>query len=155
MEAESVMNELWRGRMAAIVALLIAGGALTYISMGSLGDNLVYYWSPTEVNASKDEAMGATIRLGGQVVPGTVDWKPDSQALKFRITDGQTEQLVTSTGAPPQMFREGIGVVVEGRLQGDGTFETDRVMIKHSNEYRAPEDGESPDEVYKTLDMED
>jgi cytochrome c-type biogenesis protein CcmE len=53
------------------------------------------------------------------------------------------------------MFREGIGVVVEGRLQGDGTFETDRVMIKHSNEYRAPEDGESPDEVYKTLDMED
>ena len=53
------------------------------------------------------------------------------------------------------MFREGIGVVVEGRLQSDGVFDTDRVMIKHSNEYRAPEDGERPDEAYKTLDMED
>ena len=148
------MNERWRGRLGAIFALVIAGGALTFISMGNLGDNLVYYWSPTEVNASKDEAMGATIRLGGQVVPGTVDWKPESQSLKFHITDGQTEQKVTSTGAPPQMFREGIGVVVEGRLQSDGIFDTDRVMIKHSNEYRAPEDGERPDEVYKTLDME-
>ena len=149
------MNERWRGRLAAIFALLVAGGALTYISVGNLGDNLVYYWSPTEVKASQSEAMGATIRLGGQVIPGTVDWKPDSQSLKFRITDGQTEQQVVSTGAPPQMFREGIGVVVEGRLQNDGVFDTDRVMIKHSNEYRAPEDGESPDEIYKTLNTED
>jgi cytochrome c-type biogenesis protein CcmE len=57
-------------------------------------------------------------------------------------------------GAPPQMFREGIGVVVEGELASNGVFECDRVMVKHSNEYRAPEEGVAAKDLYRTLDEE-
>ena len=62
---------------------------------------------------------------------------------------------VSSTGAPPQMFKAGIGVIVEGRLGDDGVFSTGRVMVKHSNEYRAPEDGDDPSSVYETLVTEE
>jgi cytochrome c-type biogenesis protein CcmE len=132
--------------LAAIAAVAVAGAALAWIGMGDLGENLVYYWSPSELVAAGAKAHGATIRLGGQVEAGTVDWNPDTNQLKFVVTDGQEHIKVASVGAPPQMFREGIGVVVEGTIK-DGQFATDRVMVKHSNEYRAPEDGEKPDIV--------
>jgi cytochrome c-type biogenesis protein CcmE len=152
--------------LAAIAAVAVAGAALAWIGMGDLGENLVYYWSPSELVAAGAKAHGATIRLGGQVEAGTVDWNPDTNQLKFvvtdgqepgsilsegtslrfRVTDGTSAVPVASTGVPPQMFREGIGVVVEGTIK-DGQFATDRVMVKHSNEYRAPEDGEKPDIV--------
>ena len=143
-----------KGRpLAAVTAVLIAGGALVWISAGNLGENLVYYWSPTELNGAGDKAAGATVRLGGLVQPGSVDWDPDSQRLSFRISDGTEEVRVVSNGSPPQMFREGIGVVVEGQLQGADVFHTDRVMVKHSNEYRAPDDAQMPsvEEMYRTI----
>ena len=73
------------------------------------------------------------------VVPGSMDWDRESAHVSFQVTDGQTTVDVDVDGNPPQMFREGIGVVVEGTLAGDGTFQSDRVMVKHSNEYQAPE----------------
>lgn len=144
------------GPVVALVSLLIAGGALWFVStgMGGLSENLVYYWSPTElVQAGPDES--ATIRLGGQVEPGTVHFDIDTNQLTFAVTDGSTTVPVRCAGAPPQMFREGIGVVVEGALHGDGVFHTDRVMVKHSNEYRAPGEGERASDVYSTLVMEE
>ena len=70
--------------------------------------------------------------------------------LEFQITDGKQTVPVRATGAPPQMFREGIGVVVEGTVTESGTFETDRLMVKHSNEYKAP-DEDMTDEERKAL----
>ena len=143
------MNERWFGPIVALVAIALAGGSLWFVSsgMGGLSKDLVYYWSPTELVQAGNKAYSATVRLGGQ-------WDDKTQRLDFRMTDGTTTVPVSASGAPPQMFREGIGVVVEGDYEKDGVFHTDRVMVKHSNEYRAPTDGQGqhpPAEVYKTL----
>ena len=105
-------------------------------------ENLVYYWSPTELIEREEKAVNATVRLGGMVKAGPGDDWDRKLPLNFFITDAKHTIPVKATGAPPQMFREGIGVVVEGKLDEEGTFHTDRVMVKHSNEYRAPEEGE-------------
>lgn len=140
------MNQQQSGPIFALVALLLAGGALAFVAWGNLGENLVYYWSPSELAEAGDGALGATVRLGGMVQPGTLDWTP-GEAGTFDISDGNETVTVRASGIPPQMFREGIGVVVEGTYQSDGLFHTERVMVKHGNEYRAPEDGQ--------IDMED
>lgn len=133
------MNAATSRRLFAVAALCVAGAALGYVSMGDLGENLVYYWSPSELMAAPN-AKGATVRLGGMVVPGTMDWDKQSAHLSFQVTDGTTTVNVDVDGNPPQMFREGIGVVVEGTLADDGSFRSNRVMVKHSNEYQAGED---------------
>ena len=138
------MTEAWKRRLLGLGAILIAGSALAWISFGNLGQNLVYYWSPTELVEKSDAARNVTVRLGGLVVQGTLDASHCNPGCRFRITDGKNDVDVQTEGLPPQMFREGIGVVVEGSLDG-AVFHTDRVMVKHSNEYRAPKDGEKPD----------
>lgn len=145
------MNATTQRRLMALGALLVAGGALAWLSLGSMGEDLVYYWSPAELQQRGDSAVGATVRLGGMVEPGSVQWDPATQHLAFRITDGAATVFVDGQGAPPQMFREGIGVVVEGKMGGDGTFHTHEVMVKHNNEYRPPKEGEKPEEMYKSL----
>ncbi len=130
----------------AIVAVLIAGSALAYLSFGGIGENLVYYWTPSEMAQHQAEAKGAQIRLGGVVAAGSLDWNKETNQLKFDVTDDQgTIVEVEGRSVPPQMFREGIGVVVEGTLRDDGVFECDRLLVKHDNQYQAPEDGEAPD----------
>ena len=145
------MNPSMQRKLFAVVALLVAGSALAFVSMGTLGDDIVYYWSPTEVFANQAKAEGATIRLGGMVEKGTLEWDPASQRLAFRITDGSKSIPVQGKGAPPQMFREGIGAVVEGKLGADGVFHTNEVIVKHDNTYKAPEEGERPEDIYKSL----
>ena len=141
-----------RRRLALAAALLVAGGGLAWVAFGSMGDNLVYFWEPAEVLAAGTQAHGATIRMGGVVEAGSLKWDPEGSDLQFRVTDGEAAVAVHATDAPPQMFREGIGVVVEGRLAKNGTFECDQVMVKHSEEYRAPEEGTDPSTLYKTLE---
>lgn len=138
------MSNVWTSRLFAVGAVTVAVGALAWVSMSNLGENLVYYWSPTELQAKHAEAVGRTVRLGGLVVPGTFDLTKCNPGCTFAITDGQTNVDIASSGLPPQMFREGQGVVVEGSLEGDGKFHTDRIMVKHSNEYKAPAPGDKP-----------
>jgi cytochrome c-type biogenesis protein CcmE len=129
-------------------ALAIAATAFAFITVGGIGDNLVYYWGPSEVVAAGDKAVGATIRLGGQVVKGSIQQARGSE-LSFAVSDGKASVNVRTKSVPPQMFREGIGVVVEGTMKRDGHFESQRLMVSHGNEYRAPTYGEKPD--MKTL----
>lgn len=133
------MNDLYKRRLIGALVVLLAGALLAWAVVGNLGNNIVYYWSPTELVAKGDAAQGATVRLGGLVVPGSFDLSKCTPGCAFRITDGKTEVAVETEGLPPQMFRAGIGVVVEGRLDGQ-VFHTDRVMIKHDNQYKAPTD---------------
>jgi cytochrome c-type biogenesis protein CcmE len=140
-----------RRRAAAVAALAAVVGAFAYLLYGGIGENLVYFWSPKELLARGTAAYDVPVRLGGQVVPGSVHWNADQLELRFRVTDGSEEVSVRSKGAPPQMFRDGIGVVVEGRYRRGGEFESHNLMVKHSNEYRAPKPGEQPHELYKTL----
>lgn len=138
-------------RLFAIVAILLAAGGLAWLAFGNLGDNLVYYWSPTELSDAGSKGVGATVRLGGQVKVGSVVWDPDRTDLNFVVTDNAHDVRVHATAVPPAMFREGIGVVVEGELGDDGVFRSHDVLVKHGNEYRPPEEGEHPGDLYKSL----
>ena len=141
-----------RGRRVGIaVALAAILATFAYLVYGGIGENLVYFLTPEELVARGDEAYDVPVRLGGQVVPGSVVWNAEAVDLKFAISDGAKTIPVHSSGAPPQMFRDGIGVVVEGRYHRAGTFESTSVMVKHSNEYRAPKPGEKPAEMYRSL----
>lgn len=125
-----------------IVAIAIAGAALVWLAVGGLGDNLVYYWTPSELRAAGPTT--ATVRLGGQVKAGSIVRAEGASEIDFVVTDGTHEVKVHSSAVPPQMFREGIGVIVEGALDAGGVFYSERIMVKHGNEYQAPEHGEKP-----------
>lgn len=134
-----------RNRIFAVVAVSIAAVALGVITVGGIGENLVYYWGPTEVRAAGEKAIGATIRLGGQVAPQSVKRAASGSLLQFEVMDRDARIPVRSAGVPPQMFREGIGVVVEGTMTSAGYFESNRLMVSHGNEYKSPEAGEKID----------
>ena len=134
-----------------ILTLLIVLGGFGYLIYGGLDDNLVYFLTPSELQAKGDSARDKPVRLGGMVVPGTVKWNAQAIDLRFTLADTKGTIEVHSKKAPPQMFREGQGVVVEGRLNRAGVFESTSLMVKHSNEYKAPEHAEKPQDAYKTL----
>ena len=130
-----------RSRLFLVIALGVAAIAFGIIATTGISKNLVYYWSPSDITHAGDKAYGATIRLGGQVAPGSIRMGNGS-LTDFDVTDRKTTVHVKASGIPPQMFREGIGVVVEGTMVRPGYFQSDRLMVSHNNEYRAPKDGE-------------
>lgn len=144
------MTDAMKKRLLGVLAIVVMLGALGAISLGNIGDDLAYYWSPTELAAASN-AKDATVRLGGMVVAGSYRWDQAAQRVEFDVTDMKTTVHVVNTGNPPQMFREGIGVVIEGRLGPDGVFHSDKLMVSHGNEYSPPEAGETPADVYKNL----
>ena len=133
---------LRRGRTKwfALGALAAALGAFLFIAVGGIGENLVYYWAPKDLRAAGSKAIGATVRLGGQVAVGSVKRGEGVSNLEFDVTDGTALVHVISRGVPPQLFRDRIGVVVEGTMAKDGNFESNRLMVSHDNQYRAPGD---------------
>lgn len=143
-------------RWLALAAVLAAGGAFAFLGFANLGEDLVYYWSPTELREAGDKAHRANIRLGGLVKADSVVEDPDGLTLDFVVTDGTTSVPVRARAVPPAMFREGIGVVLEGSVAADGAFETTRLMVKHDNEYSAPgEDSpKSMDELMKSMRLD-
>jgi cytochrome c-type biogenesis protein CcmE len=123
-------------------AFLIPAAGLLAILIGFLVFNirgdLVYYKVPDEVVG--DATIGETdrFRLGGQVVPGSIS--SDDSEVTFSVTDGKKTIVVVHTGAPQQLFTEGIGVVVEGTWNGD-IFFSDSMIIKHDEQYRTEDGG--------------
>lgn len=143
--------------LGVVLALTLVAGVFTYLALSSVGENLVYYWSPSELRAEGAGAVGATVRLGGQVEAGSIRREADGLTLRFAVTDGEQSVPVHARTVPPAMFREGIGVVLEGRMGRDGTFATERLMVKHDNEYRAPDGEQTPDmeQLVRSLQVED
>lgn len=134
--------------IAGVVAVLGVFGWLLY---GGLDKNVVFFLTPQELLAKGTDGYDVPVRLGGQVKPGSVKWDDKTLKLSFEVTDGKSDVAVHSSGAPPQMFRDGMGVVVEGRYGRDHVFNSTGLMVKHSNEYHPPKPGEKPQEMYKTL----
>ena len=128
-------------RLFMLGAFLVAGAAFVVIAASSMNKNLVYYWTPTDLVANGDKAYGATIRLGGMVSSGTIKKPTGVSGVEFDVHDGAKTVHVKSNGVPPQMFRENIGVVVEGTMVKGGYFQCNRLMVSHNNEYRAPKSG--------------
>lgn len=113
------------------------------LSFGNLNDNLVYYLTPEEAAAQRADAReGQRFRLGGLVETGSIE--RTAQGVRFAVVgpSGGSGVQVVHTGAPNQLFQDGIGVVVEGTWRGD-VFSSDTMIVKHDEEYRPPEpDGE-------------
>jgi cytochrome c-type biogenesis protein CcmE len=128
-----------RGRALPLVlgAVIVLGG-LGYLLYGGLDRNLVYFLTPVELMERGERAYDVPIRLGGTVEPGSIQWDAEALDLKFNVTEGGQHVAVHSKGAPPHMFRDSMGVIVEGRYLPTGVFQATTVMVKHSNEYRAP-----------------
>ena len=140
-------------RRFMIGALIVAGIAFIAIASGGINKNLVYYWTPSDLYANGDKAYGATIRLGGMVSAGSIKNKAGVSGIEFDVHDGAKAVHVKSNGVPPQMFRENIGVVVEGTMTHGGYFECNRLMVSHNNQYRAPKGGHkmSKEELQKLM----
>jgi cytochrome c-type biogenesis protein CcmE len=130
-----------RNRRFMFIAIAVAAIALIAVATGGISKNLVYYWTPSDLYANGDKAYGATIRLGGMVSSGTIRKNTGVSGVEFDVHDAGRVVHVKSSGVPPQMFRENIGVVVEGTMTRGGYFQCNRLMVSHSNEYRAPKGG--------------
>jgi cytochrome c-type biogenesis protein CcmE len=138
--------------IGGILAMVVILSGFGYLMYGGIGENLVYFHTPGELLALGSDAYEKPFRLGGQVVPGTVKWNADNLDLRFTLQDEDGVIEVQSRKAPPAMFREGQGVIVEGKLNKAGVFESSNLMVKHSNEYRPPEDHEQlPADKYRDL----
>lgn len=140
-----------RRRLGLLVATVVVLGGITYLFYGGIGDNLVYYVTPSELLERGDAAYDSPVRLAGMVVDGTVEWDAEALDLRFAVGDGEEQIAVHAGRAPPQMFREGIEVVMEGEYTRDKVFESHTVMVMHSNEYRAAPEGERPADTYRNL----
>jgi cytochrome c-type biogenesis protein CcmE len=117
--------------------LIGAGGAVLCVAIAlvlfALKDSIVFFNSPTDV-VEKHLAAGTRIRLGGLVKPGSVT-RGANFAVRFAVTDGNREIPVAYSGALPDLFREGQGVVAEGAIDGSGVFEADTILAKHDENY--------------------
>jgi cytochrome c-type biogenesis protein CcmE len=153
------MTQQTRNRLIAVVSLLVAGAGLSLVAFGNIGENLVYYWRPSEMMAQGEKAYGPTIRLGGQVQPGSIQWNEQHTTLQFRVMDdeqpGAAHVLVRTTEVPPQMFRERIGVVVEGTFDKSQVFQGSRLMVNHSNEYRAPKTDDDVKKMFEEMQKQE
>jgi len=120
--------------------------------MWGLRDRAAYFFTPVEIAEGKAE-QGHAIRLGGMVEKGSIRQQPDGVTIGFIVTDGEARVPVRYRGITPDLFREGSGVVAEGRMQGP-TFVADTILAKHDERYMPPQLGNQAAEhsAVKTLD---
>jgi cytochrome c-type biogenesis protein CcmE len=124
----------------------VAGGAviaaaLGYMIYAGVTQSAVYFVTPSEIQAAP--VAGKSYRLGGLVTRGSVKWEPRTLDLSFTLTDGKASVPVRHKGTAPDLFGEGRGAVVEGSWSPDGYFKATLILAKHSEEYKAPHDGEA------------
>jgi cytochrome c-type biogenesis protein CcmE len=119
-------------RLVVLLSALLALGAATAMVLAAFNDNLVFFYTPSELQA-KGGAAGHFVRIGGLVERGSLS--RDGERSSFRVTDGRSDVTVAYTGMLPDLFREGQGVVVEGRLRPDGSFAAATVLAKHDERY--------------------
>ena len=127
-------------RRQAWIAFALIAGALGFLVFRGLGDAAVYFLTADEAVAQRESLGERRFRVEGQVVAGSV--RPTSEGVSFRIREGGVEVDVRHAGDPPELFQPGIPVVLEGQWKGDH-FASDRILVRHTEEYRA----ENPDRV--------
>jgi cytochrome c-type biogenesis protein CcmE len=123
------------------VAVLVVAGFLIYRAMNT---GLVYFITPSEYAQAPDKYINRRIQLGGIVEPNSVSFDDQNLMLAFNITDTYQTYAVSHRGAPPELFKPGTGVVIEGKFEGQ-TFVSDEVKVKHSEVYEPPKAGEQVD----------
>jgi len=121
-----------------LVGGAVIAAALVYMIYAGVTQSVVYFVTPSELGAAP--VAGKAYRLGGMVQRGSVQWEPRTLALTFALSDGKASVPVRHSGAPPDLFGEGRGAVVEGSWSPEGYFRATHIMAKHSEEYKAPHD---------------
>jgi len=130
-----------RPRIATLAGLALVVGAFAALVGISLTSAVVYYVTPSELASA--QAAGS-VRLYGIVEAGSVRWETETSTVSFTITDGVTAVAVRSRSLPTGLFRDGVGVVLAGRMTSPGTFSADEVLVKHSEVYEPLRPGATP-----------
>lgn len=128
--------------MAFIVVGVAALGSASALVLNAFQSNLVFFFSPTQV-AQKEAPLDRDFRLGGMVKTGSVERGSDGLTVKFVVTDNAQEIPVIYSGILPDLFKEGTGVVAQGKLTSGGLFEAAEVLAKHDEQYMPPEVAEA------------
>ena len=133
-------------KVIAIGLGMVALGVATALVLTAFKENLVFFFSPTQV-AAQEAPLGRTFRIGGIVEPGSV--KRDGVEVRFVVTDTAKGLPVVYRGSLPDLFREGKMVVAQGQLSPDGTFHAREVLAKHDENYMPPEAKEAVEKAHR------
>lgn len=133
-------------RIGIILAGLVGLGIATYLIASAFRNNLVFFFSPTQV-AAKEAPVNRTFRIGGLVEEGTLQRDNDGLTVRFTVTDTAASIPVVYKGILPDLFKEGRGCVAQGRLGDDGIFRAEEVLAKHDENYMPPEAGDAIDKA--------
>ncbi|MEW5755253.1 MAG: cytochrome c maturation protein CcmE [Pseudomonadota bacterium] len=125
-------------RFAFIGAAVLVLGVAVALVLNAFNQNLVFFFSPTQVKAG-EAPKDRSFRLGGLVEEGSVSREDDGLTVRFRVTDNAETVAVLYQGILPDLFREGQGVVAQGKLEADGVFKATEVLAKHDENYMPPE----------------
>jgi cytochrome c-type biogenesis protein CcmE len=136
-------------RIAMVIGGLAALGIAAALVLAAFQQNLVFFFTPSQV-AAKEAPLGKTFRIGGMVETGSVKRQADGLTVHFVVTDTAKSIPVTYRGALPDLFREGKGVVAQGRVGPDGVFQAAEVLAKHDENYMPPEAAEAVKKAHET-----
>ena len=132
-------------RLVLIILALVAVLGAVLLAMWGLKDRAAYFYTPADIVAGK-ASLGKAIRLGGMVEKDSVARDADGVTTRFIVEDGEGRVAVTYSGILPDLFREGGGVVAEGKLASDRSFQADNILAKHDERYMPPELGNQASE---------
>ena len=135
-------------RIAIIVASLAALGIAAALVLSAFQSNLVFFFSPSQV-AANEAPRGKPFRIGGMVETGSLKRESDGLTVRFRVTDTAQTIPVVYTGILPDLFKEGKGVVAQGRLGAGGVFEASEVLAKHDENYMPPDAAHAIEQAQK------
>ncbi len=135
-------------KLSIIIAGVAALGVASVLVLNAFQSNLVFFFSPSQV-AAKEAPIGKSFRIGGLVEAGSVKREDSSTTVRFAVTDTAKTIPVVYTGILPDLFREGKGVVAQGKISADGIFMADEVLAKHDENYMPPEAAEALEQAGK------
>lgn len=125
-------------RLALGLAAFVAIGGASGLALSALKDQAAFFYTPSDV-ATKNPPVDKAVRLGGTVETGSIRHLPDGVTISFVVTDKEAKVPVRFTGVAPDLFKEGSGVVAEGRFTADGGFVANNLLAKHDERYMPPE----------------
>ena len=137
-------------RLALVVSGLAALGIAAGLVLAAFQKNLVFFFTPSQV-AAHEAPQGRSFRIGGLVEPGSVQRQADGVTVRFVVTDTAKRVPVVYSGILPDLFREGKGVVAQGRLGADGVFAAAEVLAKHDENYMPPEAADAVERAHKAM----
>ena len=137
-------------RFAMIAAGLAAIAIAIGLVLNAFRSNLVFFFTPTQVVAH-EAPMGRSFRIGGLVREGSLQRQADGVSVRFVVTDTSQSIPIVYRGILPDLFREGKGVVAQGKLGSDGVFNADQVLAKHDENYMPPEAADAVQRAHKAM----